>query len=92
MGFCVGGSATFIIGAVLGLLAIAVGLHSGIVTRFDLLPKANLNTLNFWSQIAFAFVGLELAAVVSARSATPVAISREPLSLAASYPQSSIWA
>ena len=66
-----GGSSTFIIGAVLGLLAIAVGLHSGIATRFDLLPKANLNTLNFWSQIAFAFVGLELAPIVSAEIRNP---------------------
>jgi glutamate:GABA antiporter len=66
-----GGSSTFIIGAVLGVLAIGVGLHSGIATRFELLPKANFDTVNFWSQIAFAFVGLELAPIVSGEIRNP---------------------
>ncbi len=66
-----GGSSTFIIGGVLGLLAIAAGLHTGVATRFELLPKANLSTVNFWSQIAFAFVGLELAPIVSAEIRNP---------------------
>jgi glutamate:GABA antiporter len=66
-----GGSSTFIIGAVLGVLAIASVLRFGIATKFDLLPKANLDTVNFWSQIAFAFVGLELAPIVSAEIRNP---------------------
>jgi amino acid transporter len=66
-----GGSSTFIIGAVLGVLAIAVSLRSGIATKFDTLPKANFSTVNFWSQIAFAFVGLELAPIVSAEISNP---------------------
>lgn len=66
-----GGSSTFIIGAVLGVLAIAAGLHSGLATRFVLLPKPNLDTVNFWSQIAFAFVGLELAPIVSGEIRNP---------------------
>ena len=66
-----GGSSTFIIGAVLGALAIVVGLRSGIATSFHLLPQANLNTMNFWSQIAFAFVGLELAPIVSGEIRNP---------------------
>jgi glutamate:GABA antiporter len=66
-----GGSSTFIIGAVLGVLAIVAALRYGITTRFDLLPKANFDTVNFWSQIAFAFVGLELAPIVSAEIRNP---------------------
>ncbi len=66
-----GGSSTFIIGAVLGVLAIVGAIHSGLATRFELLPKANLTTVNFWSQIAFAFVGLELAPIVSAEIRNP---------------------
>ena len=66
-----GGSSTFIIGALLGGLAIAAGLGSGVATKFALLPKANLDTLNFWSQIAFAFIGLELAPVVSGEIRNP---------------------
>lgn len=67
----VGGSSTFIIGALLGALAIAAYLHSGSITRLKAMPQANLGTLNFWSQIAFAFVGLELAPVVSAEIRNP---------------------
>lgn len=66
-----GGSSTFIIGAVLGVLAIAAALHSGMATKFVLLPKPNLDTVNFWSQIAFAFVGLELAPIVSGEIRNP---------------------
>jgi glutamate:GABA antiporter len=66
-----GGSSTFIIGGVLGVLAIVAVWRFGISTRFDLLPKANLDTVNFWSQIAFAFVGLELAPIVSAEIRNP---------------------
>ncbi len=66
-----GGSSTFIIGAVIGVLAIVAALHSGIATRFELLPKPNLATINFWSQIAFAFVGLELAPIVGAEIRNP---------------------
>lgn len=67
-----GGSSTFIIGAVIGVLAIVVGLRSGAATRhWDLLPHPSLDTLNFWSQIAFAFVGLELAPIVSGEIRNP---------------------
>ncbi|HWF46093.1 MAG TPA: amino acid permease, partial [Bryobacteraceae bacterium] len=66
-----GGSSTFIIGALLVALAIANAVHSGVATKFTLLPTANLETLNFWSQIAFAFIGLELAPLVSAEICNP---------------------
>lgn len=66
-----GGISTFVIGAVLAVLAIFAGLRYGIATKFDLLPKANLNTVNFWSQIAFAFIGLELAPIVSGEIRNP---------------------
>ena len=66
-----GGSSTFIIGAVLLALAIGAGLRFGIASRFDVLPKVNLDTVNFWSQIAFAFVGLELAPIVSGEIRNP---------------------
>ncbi len=66
-----GGSSTFIIGAVLATLAIVVGIHSGAATRLYLLPEASWGTLNFWSQIAFALIGLELAPIVSAEMRNP---------------------
>jgi amino acid transporter len=66
-----GGSSTFIIGALLVALAISTGLHSGVATKFALLPTASFATLNFWSQIAFAFIGLELAPIVSGEIRNP---------------------
>ncbi len=66
-----GGSSTFVIGAMLAALAIATGLRFGLATKFTLLPKANLETLNFWSQIAFAFVGLELAPLMAGEMRNP---------------------
>jgi amino acid transporter len=70
--WALGGSSTFIIGAVLCALAVAVSVRSGFVTRsWNLLPHPSLDTLNFWSQIAFAFVGLELAPIVSGEIRNP---------------------
>jgi amino acid transporter len=66
-----GGISTFIIGAALVALAIGAGLRYGMATKFELLPKVNFSTVNFWSQIAFAFVGLELAPIVSAEIHNP---------------------
>ena len=66
-----GGISTFVIGGLLALLAIGTGFHSGSATRFVVPPMVNLPTLNFWSQIAFAFVGLELAPIVSAEILDP---------------------
>jgi len=70
--WALGGVSTFVIGAVLCALALAAGVHFGSVTqRWNLLPGASLDTLNFWSQIAFAFVGLELAPIVSGEIRNP---------------------
>lgn len=66
-----GGSSSFVIAAVLGIFAVTAGVHSGAATKFELLPEAKLETINFWSQIAFAFVGLELAPVVSGEIRNP---------------------
>ena len=66
-----GGTSTFIIGALIITLAIVVRLHSSSATNLIAAPKLNLDTLNFWSQIAFAFVGLELAPIVSAEIRNP---------------------
>ena len=60
------------IGAVLCVLAVSAGVQSGSATRhWNLLPHPSLDTLNFWSQIAFAFVGLELAPIVSGEIRNP---------------------
>ena len=45
-----------------------VGLRNGSATHFTLqnmMPTWNWDTVNFWSQIAFAFTGLELVSAMS---------------------------
>lgn len=66
-----GAGSTFIIAAVISCLAIASWIHSGAAAHFEFLPDANLDTLNFWSQIAFAFLGLEVAPIVSGEMRNP---------------------
>jgi amino acid transporter len=63
-----GGVGTFIPLAILVLVGAIVAFHHGSVTRFtlhDMLPTWNWSTVNFWSQIAFAFTGLELVSTMS---------------------------
>lgn len=63
-----GGVGTYI--PLLMLLGIGgyIFFHSGSVTHFSWdasLPRWNLDTVNFWSQIAFAFTGMELVCAMS---------------------------
>lgn len=49
-------------------VAALLWVRHGSVTRFhvgDILPTWNWDTVNFWSQIAFAFTGLELVSAMS---------------------------
>lgn len=63
-----GGVATYVpLLMLLGIGAYLV-LHRGSATQFSWkssLPEWNLDTVNFWSQIAFAFTGLELVCAMS---------------------------
>lgn len=45
-----------------------LGIHRGSATHFsfqNILPHLNLDTVNYWSQIAFAFTGMELVCAMS---------------------------
>jgi APA family basic amino acid/polyamine antiporter len=59
-----GATASYLIAAVLVAFAIVIASRYGSATRFHLLPNLNFDALNFWSQIAFAFVGLEVAPIL----------------------------
>jgi len=63
-----GGVATYLpLMAVIGL-AVIIGMRHGTATHFtraNILPTWNWDTVNFWSQIAFAFSGLELVSAMS---------------------------
>ena len=63
-----GGVGTYAPLLMLAAIALIVGLRYGSVTHFTLrnmLPAWNWDTVNFWSQIAFAFTGLELVSAMS---------------------------
>ena len=63
-----GGVGTFVPLAILVLVAAVFVFHHGSATHFtvrNMLPTWNWNTVSFWSQIAFAFTGLELVSAMS---------------------------
>ncbi|HLK20808.1 MAG TPA: APC family permease [Bryobacteraceae bacterium] len=60
-----GGAAAYLVALLLCTLAVIVAWRYGSATRFDhLIPGVSWSNLNFWSQIAFAMVGLELAPIL----------------------------
>jgi amino acid transporter len=59
-----GAVASYLIAALLIAFGVAIALREGPATRFHLMPDLNFDSLNFWSQIAFAFVGLEVAPIL----------------------------
>jgi glutamate:GABA antiporter len=63
-----GGAGTYVPLVMLVALAAAVWWRQGSATPFNLsatLPVWNWSTINFWSQIAFAFTGLELVCAMA---------------------------
>jgi amino acid transporter len=59
-----GGAATYTTGLLLMVAGAAAWMASGSATRLDLMPRLDWDRVNFWPQIAFAFGGLELGAVM----------------------------
>jgi amino acid transporter len=63
-----GGVGTYVPLCILVAVAAIVALEHGSATHFTLhniMPTWNWDTVNFWSQIAFAFTGLELVSAMS---------------------------
>ncbi|HSZ17445.1 MAG TPA: APC family permease [Terracidiphilus sp.] len=63
-----GGVGTYLPLVILAGVAVLVCLRHGSATHFTLgnmMPAWNWDTVNFWSQIAFAFTGLELVSAMS---------------------------
>jgi amino acid transporter len=66
-----GAISTCIAGLLLIGLGAAVWGRSGSATPLHVLPEWSLDKLNFWSQIAFAFGGIELAAILGGEIRNP---------------------
>jgi amino acid transporter len=63
-----GGVATYLPLSILAVIAVLVYWKQGSTTHFtwtNMMPTFDLDTVNFWSQIAFAFTGLELVSSMS---------------------------
>jgi amino acid transporter len=68
----IGGLATYTSAAVLAIAAAWLLLRgSPSATRFNIFPSPTWESLNTWSQIAFAFVGLELGAILGGEIVDP---------------------
>jgi len=69
-----GGVGTYLPLLILVGIAGALWFKQGSVTHFtmaNIMPQWNWDTVNFWSQIAFAFTGLELVSAMSAEVRDP---------------------
>jgi amino acid transporter len=69
-----GGVSTYVPLLILASIAGILWLRQGSATPFtwaNILPVWNWDTVNFWSQIAFAFTGLELVSAMSAEVRDP---------------------
>ena len=66
-----GAISTCFAGLLLIGLGAAVWLRSGSATPLRVVPEWSLDKLNFWSQIAFAFGGIELAAIMCGEIRNP---------------------
>ncbi len=67
-----GASSTCLAGLILLILGAAAYLKHGSATPIHIAPQWNWNTINFWPQIAFAFGGLELGAILSGEIRDPL--------------------
>jgi glutamate:GABA antiporter len=69
-----GGVSTYLPLLMLVAIAVLLWFRHGSVTQFssaNLMPVWNWDTVNFWSQIAFAFTGLELVSAMSEEVRNP---------------------
>ena len=69
-----GGVGTYVPLVMLAVIAAIVCFRHGSATHFtvqNMLPTWNWDTVNFWSQIAFAFTGLELVSAMSGEVRDP---------------------
>lgn len=68
----IGGTATYLAAAILIVGGAAAWIRTGApATPLELLPELDAGKLNFWPQIAFAFGGLELGAVLGGEVRDP---------------------
>ena len=66
-----GGGSTYLIAGLLVAFAALVAWRYGSATQFHFIPDPSWDNLNFWSQIALAMTGLELAPILGGEIHNP---------------------
>ena len=66
-----GGAAAYVVALLLCIFGFMVAWRYGSATHFNIVPDVSWDNLNFWSQIAFAMVGLELAPIMGGEIQNP---------------------
>ncbi|MBZ5624900.1 MAG: APC family permease [Acidobacteriia bacterium] len=67
----IGGSATWILGGLLVVLAALVWMRRGAATPLRILPRWDWGTVSFWATIAYAMSGLEMAGLMAGEIRDP---------------------
>jgi amino acid transporter len=66
-----GGGSTYVVAALLCAFAVVAAWRFGSATHFHFIPDSGIANLNFWSQIALAMTGLELAPILGGEIHNP---------------------
>jgi amino acid transporter len=66
-----GGGSTYVVAALLCVFGLIIAFRYGAATHFQFIPDPSLSNLNFWSQIALAMTGLELAPILGGEIQDP---------------------
>jgi amino acid transporter len=66
-----GGGTTYLVAALLCVFGAMLAWRYGSATHFQFIPDASWDNLNFWSQIALAMTGLELAPILGGEILNP---------------------
>ena len=66
-----GGGSTYVVAALLCGFGLTIAWRFGSATHFQFIPDPSLSNLNFWSQIALAMTGLELAPILGGEIQDP---------------------
>jgi amino acid transporter len=67
----VGGASSWVLGGLLGAVAVWLGMRRGSATPIHIAPVWNWETVGFWSTIAYALSGLEMAGLMSGEIRDP---------------------
>jgi amino acid transporter len=67
----IGGASSWVLGALLGALALWLGLRRGSATPIHIAPAWNWDTVGFWATIAYALSGLEMAGLMGGEIRDP---------------------